>query len=321
MTDANPAAPETPATPPTDQPNTATPAAQEIAAPPAAAPEPKTGSTILDGDEDTGTPPAGGWGDDWRQKYAGDDEKLLKRLERYASPKAALDALFEAQKKISAGEFKKPLPENATEDQVKAWRKENGLPESGAGYFDKLPDGLVLGEADKEIFSSLADRMLEKNVDPAVMHELVGWYNEFSEQQVEAISAREQESLAETQERLREEWGADYRANLNMVKSLLASAPEGIKSELETARLPDGRPLLNSPSVMNWLVQQAREINPAATLVPSGSGSPMQGVEDEIATIEKSMRENRSAYMADDKLQARYRDLLDARAKLAARAA
>ena len=35
----------------------------------------------------------GDWPADWRQKYAGDDPKILKRLERYGSPKAALDAL------------------------------------------------------------------------------------------------------------------------------------------------------------------------------------------------------------------------------------
>src|SRR3990172_7165987 len=51
---------------------------------------------------------------DGRQQYAGDDPKKLSRLERYASPKAALDALFAAQQRISSGELKAALSPDAT---------------------------------------------------------------------------------------------------------------------------------------------------------------------------------------------------------------
>jgi hypothetical protein len=89
-----------------------------------------------------------------------------------------------------------------------------------------------------------------------------------------------------------------------------------VNDGLLSARGPDGVPTLNNPDVMRWLVSMARELNPAATVVP-GSGNATASVADEIANIEKTMRENRRAYMADEKMQARYRQLLDARERLA----
>lgn len=318
MTDSAPAAaPQTVETPPASTPDpTAAPPTTSAETPPPAQPE--KGGTILDAPEsDDSGAEVDGWGQDWRQKYAGEDEKLLKRLERYASPKAALDALLEAQKKISAGDFKKGLPENATEEQVAAWRKENGLPEKPEQYFDKLPDGLVLGEEDRELFNDFASKMHGLNVEPKVMHEVVRWYNDFVEDRMASQSEFDRTSREATEDTLRSEWGADYRANLNMINSWLGSAGDDIKGALLNARTPDGRPLVNDPALMRWFAQQVREINPAATLVPGTLSNSTQGVEDEISSIEKTMRENRTAYMRDEKMQARYRQLIDARQKLA----
>jgi len=277
-------------------------------------------ATVLDPAAPAGAEPsAEGWGADWRQKYAGDDEKLLKRLERYASPKSAIDALLEAQTKISKGEFAKPLPADATDEQKAAWREANGIPAKPEDYFAKLPNGVVLGDEDKAIFASVAEKLHAHNAPPEIVHELVGWYNEFKDAEMTRLAEMEQSTLASTQDALREEWGGDYRANVNVINSLLASAPEGIKDSMLTARLPDGTPLLHQPAMMRWLAQQAREINPAATLVPNAS-NPTQGIEQEIASIEKTMRTDRKSYNNDEKMQARYRQLLEARDKLLARA-
>ena len=56
--------------------------------------------------------------------------------------------------------------------------------------------------------------------------------------------------------------------------------------------------------------------NPAGVVVPGSHADPSKGVDDEISTIEKTMRTNRSEYNRDEKMQARYRELLGAREKL-----
>lgn len=296
MTDPTPAAPETPVTPLA----AATP--ETPVTPPTTPAEPANGEA---------------WGADWRKTYAGDDSKVLARLERYQSPKAAIDALFEAQRKISAGEFAKPLPKDATPEQAAEWRAANGIPEKPEGYFEKL-DGVVLGEEDKAILNDFATRMHGKNVSPDVMKEAVAWYNDFQTKALEDRAAQDKSSLDETHNALRDEWGADFRANVNMINAHLSSAPGNIKDRMLGARASDGTPLLNDPGVMKYLAGMAREMNPAATIVGAGPNS-VGAVNDEIARIEGRMKTDRKAYMADDREQARYRELLVAREKMAAR--
>jgi len=76
----------------------------------------------------------GYWPEDWRQTVSKADEKVLSRLQRYASPEAALQALIAAQNRISAGELKPVLGKNATPEQITEWRKEHGIPEAPDKY-------------------------------------------------------------------------------------------------------------------------------------------------------------------------------------------
>ena len=71
------------------------------------------------------------------------------------------------------------------------------------------------------------------------------------------------------------------------------------------------------PAVIKWVVEQQLQLNPASALVGVGTGhEQMTSIESEIGKIEKTMKENRTAYFKDEKMQARYRDLLEAREKI-----
>jgi predicted secreted protein len=70
---------------------------------------------------------------------------------------------------------------------------------------------------------------------------------------------------------------------------------------------------------VKWLAQVAREVNPAASLIPQGSSDAVGTIKDEIAAIEKYMRTDRAGYFKDTDKQERYRQLLTAQEKYAAR--
>ena len=270
-----------------------------------------TQQTTTSGTQGT-TNPADSWGDNWRQTYANGDAKLQARLERYASPKAVVDALLEAQRKISAGEVRKPLAADAPPEAVAQWREDNGIPQKPEGYFENMPNGVVLGDEDKALFGQFAERMHAKHMPAELMHEVVGWYHDFVDEQATARAERANVSRDQARDVLRDEWGTDFKANLNAVEAFVAP----VKDDLLAATMPDGTPLLNSPKLMSWLANQAREVNPIVTLVPNHQ-NPTQGIEQEIAQIERTMRTDRNAYNKDEKMQARYRQLLGAREKLA----
>jgi hypothetical protein len=262
------------------------------------------------------------WGESWRQDYAGQDAKMLARLERYQSPKAAIDALIAAQNKISAGELVKPLSDNPTAEEVAAWRTQNGIPEKPEGYLEKLPNGLVVGEEDKAIVGSFLKDIHAINADPRVAHAALKWYTNFQEQQVAERQAADLADKTATEDKLRADMGADYRANVNHIQSFLSSAPSGVSEMLANARGPDGKALFNNPDFVNWMSGLAREINPVGTIVGGVGGGSAQALSDEIAALEKEMGNRNSAYWKGSQAeakQARYRDLITAKERVQAR--
>lgn len=257
------------------------------------------------------------WGEDWRKQYAGDDEKLQKRLDRYASPKAALDALVAAQNKISSGELKTVLPPDASDEERSAWRADNGIPESADGYEIQLGEGVVIGEADKPTVDSFLERAHNSNLHPDQVNEALDWYFDQQEEQILQRETQDEELRQTFEEELRAEWGQDFRRNVQLANNIL---PDEIKEKLIFARLADenGTPLGSDPEVIRWLTGLAREINPIATVVPGSGANAMQAIESEVAELKGMMGDKKSEYWKGpnaQKNQARYRELIDAQQK------
>lgn len=246
------------------------------------------------------------WPENWRDEMAAGDDKLRKQLDRFASPKDVHTAWRSLQQKMSSGELKSTLPKDAKPEDIAKWRTENGIPEKPEGY--ELPKGLSIGDADKPMVDGFLQRMHAKNAPPELVQEGVRYFYELQEQQAAAIAEADVSHKTEMEDTLRAEWGGEYRANVNAIGAMLETAPGGIKDKILSARMGDGRAILNDPDVLRWLAGTARELNPVATVVPSG-GDQMGAITDEIAKIEKTMRENRAAYNKDEKMQTRLRDL------------
>lgn len=253
------------------------------------------------------------------------DEKTLQRVKRYATPADALNAHIALQNKIAAGEMRSALPPNATEDQVKAWRTENGIPEAPEKYELKLKDGLVVGEADKPIIDGFLKSAHGANYTSAQASQAVDWYYDEIERQTAARADQDKQLAAKAQDALRAAWGTDYRTNENMVMGLLDTAPAGVKDQFLHGRLADGTPIMSHPETVMWLRQMAAEINPVTALIPNAGGNVLTAVGDEIKQIEGWMKAPRTSpegkkYWGDVKVQERYRALLDAQQKQGAKA-
>lgn len=250
---------------------------------------------------------------DWRRGLAGDDDKYYAELQRFKAPLDYGNSFREAQQTIRAGNLKAALKDDATEEDVQAYREANGIPLEVDGYFKDLPDGLVVGENDQEIFNDFAGSMHEMNVEAGVIHKVIEWYSGFSEQQQDAQLEADGVDLDEATNSLRESWGADYRANINLVGGLLESTfGSEAKEQLLNGRFQDGRAFMNDPNILKGLSEIARKLNPVHQLVTAGNDATST-LNDEISDIEKVMREDRTTYNKDLKMQERYRQLLQIR--------
>lgn len=258
------------------------------------------------------------WPEQWRETYAKGDKTKLEVLSRYTTPESAFDAILATRQKMSTGELKvvTPFPEKGTPEEQTQWRKDNGLPEAPEKYDLKFEDGLVVGEDDRPIIDDFLKAAHAAHMKPAEVKAAVHWYYDNLEKQTKAQEEADLTVKQENDDKLRSEWGNDYRANINLITGLLDMAPAGLKDRLLGGRLADGTPIGSDLETLKYLAGLARQINPVTALVPGAGAGAVTTVETEIATIEKRMREDRKGYNKDEAMQARYRQLLDARAQL-----
>lgn len=261
------------------------------------------------------------WADNWRQLMAdgigaGTDEKLMKRLDRFQSPADILKFALNAEKKISSGEYKRALGKDASPEEVAAWKAENGIPEKPGEYLSDM-EGLIIGEEDKPAFDSMLEFAAHNNMPRQYVQGIVKWYDSFKEQQEQAMQQSDAEYVRAAEDKLRQEWGGEFRMNQNAVKSFAINAfGEELASEIFNARLPDGSLFGNNPALNMAFASLARELNPAATVVPGAGANSMQAIESELAQIRKFVRTNRDEYFKDSAMQKRYHDLTEAKEKM-----
>ena len=82
--------------------------------------------------------------------------------------------------------------------------------------------------------------------------------------------------------------------------------------------LGDGTLLKSNPAVLRKFLALANDIDPASTIVGNSGGS--KGLEDEITTIENTMRTNPDKYYGEN-MAKRLAELYTARDKIQKRAA
>jgi len=260
---------------------------------------------------------AGYWPADWRQTVSGEDAKTLERMSRYASPADVAKALIAAQNKISSGELKPVLTKDAKPEEITAYRKAHGIPEA--------PDKYDLGkdiplDPKNPLSAAFLKAAHESNQTPEQVKASLLAYNAFQTQTNDLRAENDKKQQTLTEEALRAEWGGEYRRNINLIHGLLDFAgSQDLKDKLLSARLADGTRFGDSPDVMKMLAGLALIQNPTGVVVPGGDGNQAETIDSEIAKIEKVMRENRPAYTKDEKMQARYRDLLGARESMKTR--
>lgn len=259
--------------------------------------------------------------DDWREKFAGGDEKLLNTLKRHPDPMSFAKSYREMQVKMSSGQLREPLPENPTAEQLSAYRQANGIPETAADYKIELSDGLVIGESDRPLIDGILERAHAVNASPEAVNAILDEYYHVREEMIEADHQRGETDKATLIETLKGEWGGNFRSEMVAVHNLVQMAPDGLGDLILTAKLADGSTLGNHIGATKWLSGIARELNPAGTVVPNAGGDQLGAINDQIKGFEDRMRTNIGAWQhkSNQGDREQYGKLLEARGKLQVR--
>ena len=239
--------------------------------------------------------PKGEWSD-IRERVAGGDDKILKRLARYGTLEEALKAGAEAQNKLYATKSLVRPDDKATQEEIKAYREANGVPETVDGYKVELPEGTVLGDEDQPAVDAFLKVAHENHIPPKVANAIIAQQLRLQQEAYEAQAQADETARIEGGQALKEAWGQEAPANYNLLMGMLDEALPGVKDNLLGARLADGTLLANSPDVLKFLASTARQLNPLATFGSVPGSTTLTDIETRIAELTKMSGDRNSDY-------------------------
>lgn len=248
----------------------------------------------------------------------------MTHLGRYQSPEAVYDALRAAQVKIDSGQLKAKLPDNATPEQMAEYRKDNGIPEAPDKYDLTLPDGLVIGEADKPLVDSFLKDMHGNNATPAEVKRALTWYYRQQDAQRLATEEADAQYKADSLVELGKRHGGEAKRNVTMVDAFLAGLDPKVKDAILGARLPNGRKAGADPDFIDFLLDQARFRNPIPSSIGGSSDTHIKTAEARLTELNKMMGDRTSPYWRGaeaQKLQQEFRDITEGLEQIKARSA
>jgi hypothetical protein len=204
------------------------------------------------------------WPEDWRDAMSGGDDKVKNLLARYTSPDALAKAFKEQRdalaKKPAAKEDAGDLPENATPEQLSAWRKAKGVPEKPEDYEFEVPEGKELADAEYEILMDFAKSMHESNMPADTVKKISSWFLEYEETVAQRNAEKAYQVRLDTEEKLRAEWAGDYRANVNLMSNVLQEHLGTKSSEFLGQQLMDGSRIGDNETFIRLMAEVARKI-------------------------------------------------------------
>lgn len=262
-----------------------------------------------------GAPGSSTFPENWRELIAGGDEKKLAILKRYEGFDKFGNAHFGLVQRISSGEFKaskpKPTGANVDPEALKAWRAEQGLPDSVEVIKFPLMEGVKMEDLDaggKSRVAAFTKAFFDNDLTQAQVDGLMGVYNQMQASELQAQATQDAKLADETEDALRADFGTQFKPTILATKKFLSDTFGELADPLALARLPDGRRIMDVPVIAKAFASIARLSG--IDMNETGDGTAGKTVDARIAEIEGYMSEvGRPKYTPA--VQAEYLQLLE----------
>ena len=160
--------------------------------------------------------PDGTFGDKWLDALPADAKDYKDTLSKYKSVPDMAKALANANQLIGK---KLGVPnEKSSPDEVAAFRKAMGIPESLEEYKfapDALPEGMTWSDDMAKPYAEIAHK---HGIPPTAMKALVEQHAKSEMFKLEAIQATYEKQRTEAVQTLQKEWGNDFGKNIGLAK-------------------------------------------------------------------------------------------------------
>lgn len=230
----------------------------------------------------------------WRDRYNGyanEDEDFSKLTGRFTDEAAFVRNAVQGNDKLRAGELSNGLPTDPTDEQLAGWREANGVPVDGKYDLAGVENTRELSDVDREMMEPVMAVAHELNISQDALVKLMDTYMGETDKVVDQMHTQDNLDAQEFIRTAKEAWGADFTINMNRATNQLNMLPEAIRDSFKQARMPDGRGIMNSPEIMQWLVGVDRSLTPL---------DPMKGGTESTLGDARSIIEKAKARMRDD---------------------
>lgn len=234
---------------------------------------------------------------EWIKAAGRDDPKRIERLKRMTDPGALLDSYLSLEAQMSKRGVTLP-GEKATEDELKAFAKQAGVPEKPEDYKIKpnLPEGYEYNDQDKEILGKVTADFHKRGgilAHPQVIQAVHEAYAAAENEAQAMLVARATELHTETQAALDKEYGAEKGRNLAFGKSFVErfadpNDPDEVK-DLFQLPLMNGAKLGDYLPFVRMMARAGREFgdDPLFAEIGGASSDTISTLEAEKAAIMK----------------------------------
>lgn len=248
------------------------------------------GGADTGGAAEGGTPPT--WREDWRETLSGGDDAALKQLKRFASPENFAKSYRDLQRKLSTGSTAAALPENATDDEVAAYRKAQGVPEKADGYGLAWAEGIKPSETDTATLAGFTEFMHGRHVPPGSVKAAFDWYQQHvataATKHLEAMQEATLENLGELKAAYP---GREYKRNMTITEDFLGKHFDGDEAALDLVLGAEVMTKAGPVKIKNFapfikgMVAMARSYADEEALVGGDGNRGGKSIEDEIAEL------------------------------------
>ncbi len=255
-------------------------------------------------------------------KFEKRQKALMNELKRSKSIDDAIIRGIAAQEKIRSGQYKEKLSDDATEEEIAAWRKENGLPEKPEQYdIPKVP-GHEWTEKDQPVIDEFRQIAHKINLPQEQVNELVSWQirqqQKVEEEMEETLSRVDKEDREACHDALRAQYGvAEFKPHMSLMARLVSDKEvfgDDAGEKLISARYYDAesgtwRRVTSDPNIANALITLAKyEYGEGA--MPGGDARVKS--QDRLKEIEQIMKTDIDRYyregLADEALELRRKE-------------
>lgn len=237
--------------------------------------------------------------DEWREHIT--DTKLRDHAGKFTSVLDLVGKHYELRQVLSTAI--KPLPENATEEQLGAFRKATGVPETAEKYDLPTPEGRDATEADTAFRGAVSEVFHKYNISAGAAKGLSEWWNDFVIQGEKAQIDTDKAHAAETEAALKIEWpGKEFERNKAIANAAAAKLFGDDIDDIRKLETKDGRFVLDNAAFIKMLASVGREMEEGrlGSVMTDGDRDGLQSQADDLEKqIDKAQAGNDGAKAQD----------------------